>query len=449
MRALRNTLRSVFSVFLKFGSDIMENKKPVTAIIVGGGHRSLTYAALSESEPENLKIVGVADPDEARRRMIAEKYSIPPERCFSNADELAAVPKFADAVINGTMDHIHVSTALPLLKAGYDMLLEKPFAVNEDEARLLVENAEKFGRKVMVCFVLRYAPFYRKIKELIAHGEIGNIISIQTNEYVSYHHMSTSHVRGKWNNSERCHSSMLLAKCCHDVDLMMWMMGSDKPESVSSFGSNIQFRPENAPENSGTRCLVDCPLVDECLYSAKRIYLDHPDRWSFYVWDKLENIENPTIEDKRELLKTSPYGICAYKSDNNVVDHQTVSVRFASGATGVHAMVGGASSGRRTIHIVGTLGEIYGECESGRFTLSKIDPAPGCEHSDTEFDTSVKNDSHGGGDKELVRDFIKYVRGEEVSLSCTAIRDSFAGHLVVFLADKSRENNGAPEKVIF
>ena len=300
----------------------------------------------------------------------------------------------------------------------------------------------------MVCFVLRYAPFYRKIKELILSGEIGDIISIQTNEYVSYHHMSTSHVRGKWNNSDRCHSSMLLAKCCHDVDIMMWLMSETKPALVSSFGCNKQFRVENAPANSGTRCLVDCPLVNECLYSAKRLYIDHPDRWSFYVWDVIENCKNVTIEDKIELLKTSPYGLCAYKSDNNVVDHQTVSVFFENGATGIHNMVGGTSEGTRTIHITGTKGVIKGDFEKATFILSKINPAPGCEHDDTVFDLKIDNDSHGGGDLDLVRDFVAYARGEEPSVSCTSITDSLSGHLVVFLADKSRENNGIPEKVI-
>jgi predicted dehydrogenase len=341
-----------------------------------------------------------------------------------------------------------VKTTIPLLEAGYDVLLEKPFSVNEEEARELVDAAEKYGRKVMVCFVLRYAPFYRKIKDLILAGELGDIISIQTNEYVSYHHMSTSHVRGKWNNSERCHSSMLLAKCCHDLDIMMWLMGETKPEFVSSFGCNKQFVKENAPKNSGTRCLVDCPLVDECLYSAKRIYIDHPDRWSFYVWDALEHLENPTIEDKINLLKTSPYGVCAYKSDNNVVDHQTVSIQFKNGATGTHVMVGGTSYGTRTIHITGTKGVITGDFEKGTFTLSKIDPRPGCEHDDTEFDVKVGDDTHGGGDLDLVRDFVSYARGEEPSVSCTSITDSLSGHLVVFLADKSRENGGIPEKAI-
>ena len=373
----------------------MKNR-PVKIIIVGGGHRSLTYAQLSKIENDKMEIVGVADPDENRRISIAKEFNIPEDKCFSSAEELSSVPKFADAVINGTMDHIHVKTSIPLLKAGYDILLEKPFAVNEDEARELVDFAAEYGRKIMVCFILRYAPFYRKIKDVILSGKIGRIISIQTNEYVSYHHMSTSHVRGKWNNSERCHSSMLLAKCCHDLDIMMWLMSETKPSLVSSFGCNMQFKPENAPENSGTRCLVDCPLSEECLYSAKRLYIDHPDRWSFYVWDALENIENPTLEDKIELLKTSPYGICAYKSDNNVVDHQTVNVLFENGATGTHNMIGGTSRGTRTIFITGTKGTVEGDFESGKFTVSEIDPRPGCEHYDTEYDLKVDNDTQIG-----------------------------------------------------
>ena len=422
--------------------------KPLETVIVGGGHRSLIYAGLSDIKPEMMKIVGIVDPNEFRRKSIAEKFSIPEENIFTNVEEFTARPKFADAVINGTMDHIHVETSLPILKAGYDILLEKPFAVNESEMRELVKCANENNRKIMVCFVLRYAPFYRKIKETLLTGEIGQIVNIQTVEHVSYHHMSTSHIRGKWRNEEECHASMLLAKCCHDIDIMMWLMSETKPSLVSSFGCNKQFRIENAPENSGTRCLVDCPLVDECLYSAKRLYIDHPDRWSFYVWDKLEHIENPTIEDKIELLKTSPYGVCAYKSDNNVVDHQTVSVFFENGATGIHNMVGGTSEGTRTIHITGTKGVIKGDFEKATFTLSKIDPRPGCEHDDTVFDLKVGEDTHGGGDLDLVRDFVAYARGEEPSVSCTSISDSLSGHLVVFLADKSRENGGIPEKVI-
>ena len=271
---------------------------PVTAIIVGGGHRSFTYAELALQKPEKLKIVGIADPNPFRCEKARKMFGFPAENCFSSAEELAAVPKFADAVINGTMDHQHVETAIPLLEAGYDMLLEKPFAVNMEELERLVATVEKYGNKVMICHVLRYTPFYIAIKERVLAGEIGDIISINTFEHVSYHHASTSYVRGKWGRKEECKTSMLLAKCCHDLDIMMWMMGGDKPKTVSSCGSIFQYKPEMAPQGAGTKCLVDCPHVDTCLYSAKRIYIDHPDRWEFYVWSALEDKENVQLRIK-------------------------------------------------------------------------------------------------------------------------------------------------------
>ena len=422
--------------------------RPLKTVIVGGGHRSLIYSQLAELKPDKMEIVGVADPNEFRRKSIQKRFNIPEEHVFHDVEELAAAPKFADAAINGTMDHIHVETSIPLLKAGYDILLEKPFAVNEKEMRELVKCAKENGRKIMVCFVLRYAPFYRRIKEILLSGEIGKIINIQTSEHVSYHHMSTSHVRGKWRNEDECHSSMLLAKCCHDIDIMMWLMGKDDPVKVSSFGSLMQFRPENAPENSGTRCLVDCPLAETCLYSAKRLYIDHPNRWEFYVWDKLEDRENASIEDKINLLKTSPYGVCAYKADNNVVDHQSLAVEFRSGATGTHNMVGGAAIPQRRIHIIGTKGEIYGMLESGRFTVSLIDPRPGCEHLDRVVDTNTSDDSHGGGDLNLAEDFVDYARDNIMSVSCTSIEESVKGHLTVFKADESMKNGGITENIM-
>ncbi len=416
--------------------------KPVTAVIVGGGHRSFTYAELALKNPEKLKIVGIADPNPFRREKARKLFGFPQENCFESAEELAAAPKFADAVINGTMDHQHVQTALPLLKAGYDMLLEKPFAVNLAELEELVKTVEENGNRVMICHILRYTPFYLAIKERILAGEIGDIISINTFEHVSYHHASTSYVRGKWGNSDNCKTSMLLAKCCHDLDIMMWMMGGVEPKTVSSSGSIFQFKPEMAPQNAGTKCLVDCPLVDSCLYSAKRIYIDHPDRWDFYVWAALEDMENATIEDKINLLKgDSPYGKCIYKSGNNVVDHQSVLVNFKNGATGTHNMIAGAARPLRRIEIVGTKGEIYGEFENNDIHLLKINPAEGCEYDEEIIDLSsfCEGGGHGGGDLGLAEDFVAFVRGEKPSVSCTSIFDSVAGHKTVFLADESRE----------
>lgn len=429
-------------------------QKPVTAIIVGAGHRALVYSELAKTNPEMLKIVGVADPNPVRRKHCMEYFGFGEDMCFESAEELAAKGKLADTIINGTMDEVHIETSIPLLECGYDMLLEKPFAVNEEEMRKLVDCAKNHNSKVMICHVLRYSPFYYAIKERIAKGEIGKIINIQTTEHVSYHHLSTSYIRGKWANSDKCHTTMLLAKCCHDIDLMMWMMAETKPVKISSFGSKYQFKPENAPEGAGTICMKDCPLVDTCKFSTKKLYIDHPDRWAFYVWDKLEHIENPTIEDKIALMKSdSPYARCIYKCDNNVVDHQSVLVNFESGATGTHNMVGGSSQSLRRIHIIGTEGEIYGNFEESKFYVSKINPSPDAHNEECdieEVDLNVTGDmvgaygGHGGGDERLTADFVKFIRGEQPSLACTSIFDSVAGHLCVYLADQSRENGGMP-----
>lgn len=422
----------------------MDTKAPLTAIIVGYGHRSLIYANYSLSHPDRLKIVGVADPDRARCSAAAKRFGFSEDMCFSSAAELAKKGKIADAIINGTMDHQHYETAVPLLELGYDMLLEKPFAVNEDEMHRLLGVIRKNNNKVMICHVLRYSPFYLEIKKRIASGELGEIINIQTVEHVSYHHVTTAYVRGKWANSDVCKTSMLLAKSCHDIDIMMWLMQPTLPAKVAGSGSLFQFTPDHAPENAGTRCSVDCPLADTCLYSAKRIYLDHPSWWECYAWAEFEHQDSVSDEERENSFRNgNPYNRCVYKCDNNVVDHQSVLVTFENGATGTHNMVGGTAKSMRKIHITGTKAEIYGVLDDNKFTISRIDPSTETGFSDEVVDLSrIGNDSHGGGDEALIADFCDYVLDGKESLSCTSVYNSVAGHLTVFLADKSRENGG-------
>ena len=425
--------------------------KPVTAIIVGAGHRAMLYATLAETHPEKLQIVGVADPDDAHRTQAAKRFHIPENMIFHDAEELAQHPRLADAIINGTMDQQHIPTSVPLLKLGYDMLLEKPFCVNEKEMWELYDVAAQYGNKVMICHVLRYAPFYVDIKKRLAAGEIGDIINIQLTEHVAYHHLMVSFVRGKWRSEEVCFAPMLLAKCCHDMDLMMWLMGTDDPVAVASFGSNFAFAPEKRPAGAGDKCLVDCPkeIEEACPYSAKKHYIDHPDRWFFYVWDKFIGKEPPaTIDEKIEELKgDSNYGRCAWNCGHTSVDHQSVLVNFKSGATGTLNMIGGAAKGERNIHIIGTKGEIKGVFDDSVYEVRTIHQAPGEEPYKTEVvDLNIGGDktgltgSHGGGDLLMVDDFVDVCRGEEPSISSTSLTDSIKGHLAVFCAEESRKN---------
>ncbi len=424
----------------------VSSDRPVSVVIVGAGHRGLLYASYAVDHPEELQIVGVVDPIKFRREQARELHNSPVENSWESVDEFLQHPQMADAVINATMDHLHVETSIPILKAGYHLLLEKPIAVDEESLLQLLKVARDTERKVMICHVLRYAPFYAEIKRQILAGAVGEIINIQTAEHVSYHHLSASYIRGKWNSKEKCHSTMLMAKCCHDLDILTWLKSGYPPVKVNSFGSRMYFRKEKAPERSGTRCLVDCPIEEECLYSAKKIYLDHPDRWAFYVWSFIEHLDNPTREDMIESLKTdNPHGRCIWKCDNDVVDHQSVVLQFADGSTATHNMVGGTARPCRKIHILGSKGEIEGVMEDGQITLRYPDLRPGNEYREEIIEIDVVNDGHGGGDMRLMEDFVQVIRGEEPSISTTNIEDSIYGHLLGFRADKSMDTDQVVE----
>lgn len=427
--------------------------KQIKAVVVGAGDRGNIYCSYSLSNPDKMKIVGIVDPDPVRTQVIKERYNVPEENCFASVEEFVKRDKFADAVINGTMDHLHVPTSIPILKKGYDMLLEKPFAINEEEMMELVKVANEEGRKVVIGHVLRYAPFYKAIKEHVMNGDIGQIISIEMAEHVGYDHIATSYVRGKWRSEETCCSNMLLAKCCHDIDIMMWLMKGIKPVSVASFGSDLQFGKKNKPADAADRCL-ECPHEKDCRFSAYPHYIEYNvwQPWAFKCLEAEGQAEELSDERKIESLKTdNPYGECVWNFDRGRnVDHQSVIVNFENGATGVFNMAGGTAKRNRTIYINGTHGEIEGSAGDLKYTVRKLKPGKDSMYTEEEYKIDLGADKdisgHGGGDSRLTADFVEYINGMEPSVSCTDINDSTLSHLVVFRAEKSRMN-GTIEKI--
>ena len=418
----------------------------ISAVLLGAGNRADVYASVSINYPEKLKIVGIVDPDPIRRELMRDKYGVRPDNCFENVYEFVKRDKFADAVINGTMDHLHVETSIPVLEKGYDLLLEKPFAVNEEEMNRLREVARRCGSKVVIGHVLRYTDFYSSIKKHILSGEIGKIISIEMCEHVNYHHMAVSYVRGKWRSEKLCFAPMLLAKSCHDIDIMLWMMNESQPVAVSSFGDDFQFGKDRKPDGSGRRCMSDCPYVDDCIFSAKANYLAAP-RWKQYVWKCLEEKKDLTEDEKASSLMTdNPYGKCVwdFERDGNV-DHQAVMVNFSSGATGAFSMIGGSAKSERNIHIVGTRGEIKGTFEDSRYVIRSMAPATVSGYTETVYELSDTGDmigatgGHGGGDKMLVLDFLDYLNGNAPSVCCATLEDSVISHRTVFKAEQARK----------
>lgn len=419
--------------------------KPLRMIVVGMGARAMIYAREALLHPDLFCIAGVVDVNLDRIRTAQQLFRIPDSHCFTSVEELTAVPRFADAVINGTMDPQHVATTIPLLRHGYDVLLEKPFAVNQKEADLLLGCADETGRIVMVCHVLRYAPFYREIQEVLNSGEIGKVIHIHMNEQVSYFHESVSYVRGKYASPELCGSGMLLSKCSHDLDIMAWLMKGNLPKTVSSVGSVIQFLPEMAPEHAGTHCLLNCPAERDCIYSAKRLYIENPQRWANNIWHDI-GVKSPSKEEKMRLLHDmdNPYSRCVYRCGLKIVDHQSILIQFSDGATGTFSMNGGASASARNIHITGTKGEITGNFESESFTVHKIAPeSPGGRTSRIiDVSKDQHGNPHGNGDQAIVQDFLSILKGEPCSSCCTTLADSMVGHKLVFMAEASREKGG-------
>lgn len=412
--------------------------RPVSAVILGAGHRSLIYGDVSLRYPEQLKIVAVADIDPHKAAFAAARYGISQDRVFHSLEDLLRAGKIADVVINGTLDEQHVPTSLPLLAQGYDMLLEKPFATNTAELAELYVAAWRNKSRVFVCHVLRYAAYYRAIRKQIADGAIGKIVSINMACDVSLHHTVIAYVRGQWNN-EIVSSPLMLAKGCHDMDLMMWLMGKNTPETVYSVGSDYRFDEKIAPKEAGTRCLVDCSCEKECPYSAAKHYLGEDCPHAYLVWRN----ETLTEEEKIEALKTTnPYGKCVWKCNHKGVDHQTVTVTFADGAIGVFTLNCCAPKEERRIHIVGTQGSISGAFEENCFTLRRYDVEKGYTEEIIK-DTTPASELHGGGDEALMLDFCNYINGLAPSCSCTELGDSLAGHLAVFAAEKSRKTGKA------
>ena len=410
-------------------------------ILVGAGDRGMIYAKESLCPNADFQIVAVVEPMQSRRDAAGELFNIAPSRRYASVAQATREGKFADAAFICTMDKQHADTAIPFMELGYHILLEKPIAPGPEDTQRIIACAREHHSIVMVCHVLRYAPFYTEIKKRIAAGELGCILNIQMAEQVSYYHMSVSYVRGKYGDPGISGSGMLLSKCSHDLDLMVWFMNGEKPTQVYSVGSLQQFKPENAPAGAAERCLPGCAYRDTCPYSAKMLYVDHPQRWANRVWNDcgLRNADEPA--KLRSLAEAdNQYGRCVYRTNMKIVDHQSVLVAFESGATATLNMVGGASAAGRTLRIIGTRGELEGSFEQERFAVHHIAPeaAGGRVTEIVDVSAQQKRDAHGGGDARLLSDFWALLRGEEASICCTSLERSIIGHEIAYQAEACR-----------
>ena len=403
-----------------------------------GGRGMYAYGPYAIEHPDEIRMTAIAEPDDERRARFAQAHGIPLERQYRTWQEALAGDRLAQTAINCTQDRLHFDSTMAVLQAGYDVLLEKPIAPIRAECVKLVRTAESLGRVMQICHVLRFTAFFSTLYDIIHSGRLGRIITVDHRENVSYWHMSHSFVRGAWRN-EGLSSPMILAKCCHDLDILAWIMGNPI-ESLNSYGALTHYRAANAPAGAPPRCTDGCPAETDCPWYAPRLYgaLEGVPPRSEWIVTALGG--GDTAQERWRRLQTSPYGRCVYHSDNDVVDHQVISMLFPGDVTVTFTMHGHSDTEGRTMRWDGTRATLYGDFSDGRPHEFRIH-----DHGTNNIEViqpQAGASGHGGGDEGLMSAFVRTLRGESVPHQ-TSARASLESHLMAFAAEESRQSRQA------
>jgi predicted dehydrogenase len=408
--------------------------RPLKLIVIGCGERARIYSTLAARQADKFQIVAGADPVVGRVERMRKISGNPDFMGFGSAKEILAEDKLADVAIIATQDSDHYESCRAALLKGYDVLLEKPAAQKVGEVLELNALAEKLNRRVMVCYVLRYTPFYRKVKEIIDSGILGDIISVNANEGVMPWHQAHSFVRGYWADTEKA-SPMIVAKCCHDMDILHWLIGR-RCRKLSSFGALTYFRAENAPAGAPARCTDGCPHQAECMYNAQRYASDCREPWLAQIFDRYATASEEEVES---WLKESPWGRCVYHCDNTAVDHQIVSMDFDDEITVTFTMT--AFERGRHIEIYGTkavlrAGEFY-RGQSGA-DIHVIEHNGNQKSYTVEVADDEGNAFHGGGDAGLINNLYAEMTNSDPAAASASLQNALHGHVIAFAAEEAR-----------
>jgi len=397
--------------------------------LVGAGARGYTYSKYIQ-DVLGYEIVAVADINKERLAQASKIFGVPEAFCFSDGLDLINSPVQVDAVIIATLDKDHYVQTMAALDRGWDILLEKPISPDAKECLDICAKAEAKGCGVTVCHVLRYTPFFVKLKEIIDSNTIGKIVAVDHTENVGNHHIAHSFVRGNWRISAET-SPIIMAKSCHDLDILLWLTGSSAAR-ISSFGSLSYFKAENAPEGSADRCL-DCSIADSCRFDVRKAYLSTMGGWPAAVLTL-----DQTEEGLMKAFRDGPYGRCVFKCDNDVCDHQSTIIEFENGVTATFTLSGMTNRITRLIHVMCEDGEIHGDSEKGEILITRF-RANGYESYQQEIiNIGTVIGGHSGGDVKLLQDFAVNLTNKATSDSRSSISKSIESHLMACAAEESR-----------
>ena len=395
-------------------------------VLVGAGSRGTIYGSWAHGH--GMEIAAIAERRSDRLTEAAKQWNVPKERCFTDASDLFALGKIADAAIIATMDRDHFGHVMAALDCGYDILLEKPISPDPRECIQIEARANELGRKITVCHVLRYTNLWGTLKDIIDSGELGKIVAIKHSENIGNFHMAHSFVRGNWRN-DTLSSPIIMQKSCHDLDILLWLTGAHCTR-VAAFGSLSYFKESNAPAGSTDRCAT-CPVAENCRFEAKKCYLPTLGTWPTDVVC-LEQTEDALIE----ALKTSPYGRCVYRCDNNVCDHMSIIMEFDNQVTATFSLTAQTSPCHRNIHIMCEDGEILADDGKRQILIRKHVSSPNDSFEERIVNIRTNASGHGGGDAGIMEDFTASLSAGETTRS--AISASVESHLMACAIEKSR-----------
>ena len=408
----------------------------LTVAIIGLGNRGRKYA--HHFTALGAKVTAICEKNVEMLNYIRNKYGIAEDKAFADENDFFAAGKLADALVISTQDRDHYRHAVAGMDLGYHLLCEKPVSPTLSECEDLERINREKGLKMVVCHVLRYAPFYDRIKQIIDSGAIGEITNINQTENVGYWHFAHSYVRGNWRREDETGPS-ILAKCCHDLDLFYYFTGNPC-ERVYSVGERRVFLHENRPQGAPDRCLDGCPYAKTCPYEVTKLYYKPTLKTLPWLLGHVKVITGkgrPSKKDIVEALKKSPYGRCVYASDNDVMENQVVSCKMGA-VNATLTMTAQSAMCFRRVHIMGTKGEIFGQDSSGHFKLSVWGELP----KKIRVNKSI---GHLGGDKGIVKDFIELMETGELTSRISTMDKTIMSHKMAFAAEESRKTGKSVE----
>lgn len=303
-----------------------------TILVIGAGSRSNTYCTYLLEHPEAGKVVAVAEPNADRLRNFSLRFDIPIDRQFKSWEDilLGDHAKIADIVLIGTLCDIHYKVSINACRLGYSsVILEKPISHKFDECLDLYNYAKERNSEIIICHVMRYHPLYKKAKELVSSGILGDITLVRWLEPVNRLLFAKSYLRNPcWSKTEDS-GPLTLAKGCHDFDLVFWILGAKDAAIISSAAQKTQFNPKKQPTNAlgATKC-SQCPINgsiegnQKCTYSALENYGSYQ-RYRKYV----SNISNATKEQAIEDLASGSYDQCVYHTESDIMEDYVISMK--------------------------------------------------------------------------------------------------------------------------